>query len=352
MKTYRWFLTLAVLVLGVSCAKDDDGDLSPSLLDKDWYRLEDSSDPTDHIRYQIYSEYNIPVYYNDTIGSDFRGYSMDGLPVVHYEIIDFSYWITYVDPSRKITYDLNEAYLQRGDKTQVKAGVEFVRDYVLPTLPKQLYPMSMLLVDNMRRNYASDARGCHEFRTYQGLTCMAIGRVGQIGEMSEADKKYHAGYVQASLYAKDIVDNRDYRTEFEAFFDAAEKKDDGTSYCNVQIVGRNSNYSGPSYILQKPDEPGKRLHWLSLGFLNFSIENLVYMAYENGEVNRDLSQVDTKTVGYYTPSYEQDMRDYIAEILVGDDAAFEQKYAEYPIVLERYRIMKQLFAEYKASLGE
>ncbi len=345
-------MTLAVLALWVGCTKDDDGDLTPSLLDKDWYRIEDSADPTDHIRYQIYSEYNLPVYYNDTIGSDFRGYSMDGLPVVHYEIIDFSYWITYVDASPKITYELNEAYLTRGDKTQVKAGVEFVRDYVLPSLPKRLYPMSMLLVDDLYRNYASDPRGCHEFRTYQGLTCMAVGRVGQMAEMSEADKKYHAGYVQATLYAEDIVENRDFMTEFETFFDAAEKTPEGTSYCNLQLVGRSSNYSGPSYILQKPDEPGKRLHWLSLGFLNFSIENLVYMAYEDGVVNKDLSQVDTKTTGYSTPSYEQDLRDYIAEVLVGDDAAFEQKYAEYPIVLERYRIMKQLFAEYQTASGE
>ncbi len=352
MKRNIWFLAVAASAVLAGCSKDDDGDLSPSMLDKDWYRIEDSADPTDHVRYEIYSEYGLPVFYNDTIGSDFRGYSMDGSPVTHYEVIDFGYWITYVDGAPKMTYKLNEAYLLRNDKSEVKAGVEFVRDYVLPSLPERLYPMSLLLVDDMVRNYASDARGCHEFRTFQGLTCMAVGRVGQSAGMSEAEKKYHAGYVMATLFAEDIVDNHDYQVEFEAFFDAAEKKSDGTSYCNTQLVGRNSNTSRPAYILQKPDEPGKRLHWLSYGFLNFSIENMVYLAYENGVINKDLSQVDTKCIGYYTPSYEQDLRDYIAEVLVGDDAAFEQKYAEYPKVLERYRIMKQLFAEYRAGFGE
>ena len=65
----------------------DDDNLSPSDLDGDWYVLTDSEDPLDHLRYTVFQTYGVPVFYNDTIGSQNRGTDYAGLPIIYYEIL-------------------------------------------------------------------------------------------------------------------------------------------------------------------------------------------------------------------------------------------------------------------------
>ena len=65
MKKAIYAAVAALLVAG--CGKDKD--LSPSGLDRNWFAVEDSSDPVDHLRYEIYSQTGIALFRNDTIGS-------------------------------------------------------------------------------------------------------------------------------------------------------------------------------------------------------------------------------------------------------------------------------------------
>ncbi len=64
------------------------------------------------------------------------------------------------------------------------------------------------------------------------------------------------------------------------------------------------------------------------------------------ETNYDLSTMDTKLVGYTFPLREQDLYEYMARVLVGDDDAFENEYAAYPKILEKYELMKRLLPLY------
>ena len=50
-----------------------ESELKQSYFDENWYVLQDSDDPLDHQRYLIYKETGIPIFYNDTIGSQNRG---------------------------------------------------------------------------------------------------------------------------------------------------------------------------------------------------------------------------------------------------------------------------------------
>ena len=67
MKMNKLILPLLLVVaLFTSCSDDDD--LKPSNLERNWFVLEDSDDPVDHLRYLFYEKTGIPVFYNDTIG--------------------------------------------------------------------------------------------------------------------------------------------------------------------------------------------------------------------------------------------------------------------------------------------
>ena len=48
------------------CDKEDD--LTPSGHEKEWMIIEDSDDPLDKLRYEIFRDYGVPTYYNATSG--------------------------------------------------------------------------------------------------------------------------------------------------------------------------------------------------------------------------------------------------------------------------------------------
>ena len=65
MKKAIYAAVAALLVAG--CGKDKD--LSPSGLDRNWFAVEDSSDPVDHLRYEIYSQTAMTPSARSTAGS-------------------------------------------------------------------------------------------------------------------------------------------------------------------------------------------------------------------------------------------------------------------------------------------
>ncbi len=175
MKKAIYAAVAALLVAG--CGKDKD--LSPSGLDRNWFAVEDSSDPVDHLRYEIYSQTGIALFRNDTIGSIDRGLDALGNPYVYYEVLDVNYAIT--SRTEVATYELSE------DDDAVIAGLELMRDRVIPILPEKLYPRCFLLVGRLDIDQKKNRKG--EASAYRGMMTTAVGRLNSIKTMSEAEKK-------------------------------------------------------------------------------------------------------------------------------------------------------------------
>ena len=147
MKKAIYAAVAALLVAG--CGKDKD--LSPSGLDRNWFAVEDSGDPVDHLRYEIYSQTGIALFRNDTIGSIDRGLDALGNPYVYYEVLDVNYAIT--SRTEVATYELSE------DDDAVIAGLELMRDRVIPILPEKLYPRCFLLVGRLDIDQKKNRKG-------------------------------------------------------------------------------------------------------------------------------------------------------------------------------------------------
>ena len=327
------------LAFFMACSNDDE-DLTPSYADQNWYKLEDSDEPADHAFYELFRTYGVPVFYNDTIGQEERGFSKEGEKVIHYEVIDIDYWITN-RTMNSVIYVLNKNYFENNNKSHLLDAAQFLREYVLPKLKKSKYPMSFLLVDSIVNN-RTDPRGLHVFNSYYAMTATLIGGVHRIGKMTESEKKLLAGYVMAELYVYDIKKNDAYMNLFTEFFDCSAGTDGKLLYGSQK--GRNNNTTWQtSYLLPSKD-------WLTSGFLRYNPTQLIYLlAQREGnkvETNYDLSTMDTKLVGYTFPIREQDLYEYIARVLVGDDVAFENEYAAYPKILEKYKLMKRLLPLY------
>lgn len=336
-------LIIGMCLLGLAfftaCSNDDE-DLTPSYADRNWYKLEDSDEPADHAFYELFQAYGVPVFYNDTIGKEERGLSREGEKVIHYEVIDIDYWITN-RTSNSVLYVLNKKYLENKDKTHLLEAAQFLGEYVFPQLKKSKYPMSFLLVDSIVNN-RNDVRGQHAFNTYYAMTTTLIGGIDRIGEMSESEKRLLAGYVMAELYVYDIKNNATYMNLFTEFFERSVGADGKSLYGSTRGKSSNTIWQ-TAYLLPAKD-------WLTYGFLRYNPTQLIYLLAQRVgnkvETNYDLSTMDTKLVGYTFPLREQDLYEYMARVLVGDDTAFESEYAAYPKILEKYELMKRLLPLY------
>ena len=176
----------------------DDDNLSPSDLDGDWYVLTDSEDPLDHLRYTVFQTYGVPVFYNDTIGSQNRGTDYAGLPIIYYEILNPNYSIESSTEYAK--YELSY------DREAITTGVEFIRDEVLPRLvSSKLYPRSFLLMNKLTLN--ASASLSHEECAYRGMMTSCVSLVEEIGGMTDADIKRMACEIVAEGYTTYFMEN-------------------------------------------------------------------------------------------------------------------------------------------------
>lgn len=339
MKNKIIYLAAALGALLAACNNEDDGNPAPSYTDVDWFRLEPSDDAVDNLRYEIYKQYGVSIYYNDTIGEQLRGYTLAGEPIIHKEVLAPYYWIEYETPGgQKFTMIRNRLYFAGGDKSQARQGVEFLRDEVLVRLPENLRPVSFMMADSLVRNF-SDLRAQHEYYTHLGITTTVLGRLHMIGSMAASERKLHAGRVMAAQVLGKLTRDGDMETRFAAFFEAQDAIPGKTGIWST-LIGSNSSY-GTAVL-------AATARWDAYGFLTYSRDNLVYFRYENGTVNYDITpfNLENKLTGYYTPSRTQDFYDFAAEVFAGDDAAFAAKHAGKTVVLKKYNALKPLLAAY------
>lgn len=93
MRTRILLAGLACLLL-FACSKEDD--LTPTEI-KNWYAIEyeEGMDAVDQKIYDLYEDYGIAIFYNDTLGSEDRGRrDSAGNVVLYYEVVNWSYNMT------------------------------------------------------------------------------------------------------------------------------------------------------------------------------------------------------------------------------------------------------------------
>lgn len=294
----------------ISCGDDDN--LSPSDLDGDWYVLTDSEDPLDHLRYTVYQTYGIPVFYNDTIGSQNRGNDYAGEAIIYYEVLNPNYSIesSTAYAQYELSYD-REAFI---------AGVEFIRDEVFPRLvsPK-LYPRSFLLVKTLTLNAASTSTSFHhQESTYRGMMTSCVSLVEGIAEMTDDEIKRLACEVAAEEYVTYLMENAS--SLLESFLNV----------CQAEVTSVNLY----SFSLTSSTTPPYVDNLEEYGFLSYSKEATY------NPTGKRVTTANERT----------DIMDYVAEVLMNDDAAFEAKYGAYEYVMKKYGLMKTALTNLRAML--
>ncbi|MCD8185797.1 MAG: hypothetical protein LUD68_04870 [Rikenellaceae bacterium] len=324
MKKIIACMTASVLLF-TACQKE--GKLQPSGLDRDWFSLEDSSDPVEHLRYEIFAATGVPVFSNDTLGSINLGTDRFGQPWVYYEVLKPDYWLTSAVTADNLVTSYELSY----DREAIRQGLEFFRDRIFPALPEIIYPRSFLMTGRLYRYGTGEFQ--REFPAMRGWQTTVTGYLDEIAGMTDRQLDYLTAQILAVQYASYVMANFD-----EAMQEFYEK----TYFFSI---------NGANYLT---------IYGARVAEDN-TTGHLPYQHYHlYGVLSWDFSQpasfVEDGTANWHGPSIEQDVTDYLTEVLFyGEDAeAFAEVWPgeEYALIREKYDRMLEVFQQVQASFEE
>ena len=290
------------ILLFSSCYKESD--LTPSYFDQNWYILEDSDDPLDHLRYEVYKECGVPIFYKDTIGSQNRGVDAFGEPIMYYEVINPEYNMIYIG-IKKVVYELSDK------PDDLMLGVKFIQERILPELISPfLYPRCFLLVNDLTLSNATK----YEANCFRGTMTTLVSHVKELKDMEEDGLHRLAMEVVGEQIGAYLVDS--CKIELEPFLNV----------CRKEVNPNGSLYSFRLLLNSTPKMA--------------PVENYGFLSFDRRETN------NANTC--QTVSELRDVMDYVTEVYMNDDVAFNEKYKAYPYVLRKFELMKKVVADMKA----
>lgn len=309
-----------LILLFSACTDDENKTLDPTDKDVDWFAIQPSSDEIDNLRYEIYRDTKISVFYSDTIGKEYRGIDSYGDSIIHYEILTPYYSMS--SAVQTITYSLSR------DRGAIKSGISFIRDYVIDKLDEKAYPRSFLLVEDLTlKANASASNGRREGNVYKGLATTLVSHVSSFGTLTETEKKELASEVAAPIWYDYLI-----KQDASLFND----------FCAVSltsVVSVTKIYDVQVTTFASSALPYSTSLWNAYGFLISNPERALGKNTMTGQIT-----------SFYTPTEEQDIVSFIQAVLNYSEVEFQTLYKEkegYGYLLEKFGMMKDILNAYK-----
>lgn len=305
----RLYILLIAALWFSRCGKEDK--LSPSDYDKNFYVVEDSDNPLDHLIFTVYEKYGLPIFYNDTVCVQERGLDAFGNPYRYYEVLNCNYNILSSVP--EVTYSLSS------DRKAIATMVAIVKDGVLNRLDKKMYPRSFLIVDSLYlASYKSGGSRKYEGNVFRGMMTSVIGRAHDIIEAGDSVHRRMTAEIIASEIAYYMM--KKCREDLKTFFNISESEiKEGVNYYGREIK------KGDAPVCPPPE---------TFGFLSF-----------------DRSE-SHKTGQYYKlPDKHSDLFDYTTAIYQGNTEEFLAKCQNHPYVKKKYETLKTILTNLEINYG-
>jgi len=291
-------ISLIVLALTGGCSKEETTAFND--YDKNWLVVEDdANDASTHARYLFFKETGIPVFANDTIGTQQR-IDVFGKEYTHYEKLSMSYSLGGVQTGAPPLVQ-SFSYCNKAD---VANALTFLRDEIIPVLPKEVHVPSILLVDNM----TSNAFGSYAFK---GFNTVVIAQVSKITGMDAATMANYKAAILRALLTNTILESR-FNSLLDKFYAVSRKYVPDRDAYGLYIYLLNSSVKG------LPN--GVPITTQAIGFLGTDPRN-----------------------SYYTPiSTWMDVCMYLEAAVANTQAQFKQKYGDNQRIMDKYAIMRQI----------
>ncbi len=333
----RILFILASIVAFSACSEDA---LVPTMVIDDTFDItDDPNDPVQHERYQLFKEYNVSVYFNDTIAKKQVGTDYYGEPVYRYETVDLNW--TFDDYDQNIEYEFD--YMEEPE-SQADA-LKVVRAYLEKCSPA-MRPFSILLVNNINANSASETLS---YSIHIGFRTLALAGLDLYASSDKAIADKAQDIITEQVSSK-VNANRELCQRFyEVSAQHGWYNQIWGDMPNCTTIGKynQTEHSGGAKIAElfygEPYTEGRA------GYDFVDLLSVVYqlMTKEEAEAIRSQIVAEMGNFGFIatnsnpmTPtSQEADLELYLSAMLYLGAETFEARYCNAPLVAEKYNLL-------------
>lgn len=299
-------ITLTVSLTG--CGSDDIT-LGPDEADQ-WLHPYGATAADQSLQTSFYDETGIYLLFNDTLRKKQVATNPDGTPFYDIETVDLSYYM--IGSSANLNEVFSYDYLTTDADKQ--AAVSFVQQQVLPHLSGDLLPFSILLVNSITM-YSGSTPSYMTKSTptaFSGYRCTALATSG-IADMTDAQKLTARNNILQTIINGKLSSLPD--DTFDAFYAPS-----GAYYSTYAM-----NAAAVAFFEVNPlpmnigllDTGGAYYRWTPTGSL----------------------------IMYNIKAKNFDLEDYTTALFSYTEEEFTQKYGDYPIVMEKYHLLKQIYTD-------
>lgn len=312
MKNKIFFLFgFSLMALSFFGCGSDDVEIGP--LEEDYYLAPYGASPNDQVlQHQFYNTYQIYLLFNDTIQKEQTSVYPDNTPFYKYQTVNLGYSMTGSLSSADNIFEFE--YIHTDEDKQ--AATQFVQDKILPSLGPDLRPFSFLLINKINY-YVSNASTYYEMRLtnpviFQGWRCTAIA-VSGLTDMTDEEQTSYRNQILKTIVAGKIS-NLD-PSIFDSFYSFC------SQYYSTYKMDSGDSHEVEDFIKIYPT-------MMDLGFLSAYVYGNPYGFY---------------MYNFKAKSY--DLEDYTNAIFEYSEEEFADLYGRYPIVMQKYNILKQIIAD-------
>lgn len=326
MNTLKYLLYgICVSSIFLGCNRDDE-DVSPSFADQNWFSIPNKPGTFNQLAYQIYIETGIPLFVNDTLGTEYYATDAEGNPLIRTETFNIGYTLfgNLELGSGEVSTD-RYIVLSADTASMVKAGT-LIRNKVIPYLPKtgEFCPKCYLLVDSLNDSYTgSYGFDSYKFKlanttAYGALKGVVVGQLCDIQEMSEDECNLWIGKVLAAKISDWVINTK--TEEIDTWYDITDEGSTRSYYGQLYKEGINNEYS------QDMLEQAGMFGWYAQ------------------TVNPETGQ---KIRASYTQ--EADIIEFIACVFAykNNEQKFLTQYESYDKIIRKFKLMQEFIRDYE-----
>lgn len=298
MKLKLSILALLAFIGATSCRKEEVTTFPD--YDRNWLVVTDNpADPATHSSYLFFKETGIPLYFNDTIGSQQR-VDVFGNTYTYYEKLSFSYSLGGIQVGAPPMVN-SFTYCAKSD---VPAAIDYLKNDVMPSVPKGVYVPSILLVENL----SSYAFGQYAFK---GFNTVLIGKISTIAGMNETARRSYKAAILRAIFTNAVLNDK-YSDLLTRFYNESRK------YSTIRDTYNLGNWLFSANITGLP--AGVTATFNTLGFLGPDPRNASYTPYTTW----------------------MDVSMFLEAAFGNSKADFQRMYGSYASIMTKYGIITQI----------
>ncbi|CDD82839.1 putative uncharacterized protein [Bacteroides sp. CAG:462] len=334
MKKISYLVCLLACAAFCACEKEDALEAGKVDFSDPYVIADNPKDPIQHRRYEIYKKYGVPVFFNDTVQSEYIGEDAYGKPIYQYETLDLN-WNFSTHTGGDIVYH----YTYLTDPAAQDSALNFAETY-LSIASKKMQPFAMLLTRKTRTNTSTPKDTINYLYNFRLLL------LSNMEDMNKLTKETMVARSRKMINEMVLVRVQNYEKVAARFGSVSSTNN---YYCRPwKELGTTSQYTTNSLLHTKNIYDAK---WMD------RYGRWVYPEATDGELDTirmniidDIGQFgficgDENTPFQDSPTSEYDLKVFVTQLVDLGSEKFLKRYGRSPLVAEKYEILYEFITK-------